>query len=163
MTVSFETNHNFFMKIALKEASSAGHKGEIPIGAVIVQGATILSQSGNSKEQDNNPMGHAEMLAIRSASRKLHSWRLNNCTLYTSLEPCLMCMGAIIQARIPHLIYACPDPKGGFSSFYSMNKHTTPLNKIKIESGPCAQESSLLLQTFFKNLRQKPSQKNFSL
>ena len=157
--MSFEKEQDFFMGLALNSARLAGLRGEVPVGAVIVQGSKVLSQSGNSRERNKNPLGHAEMLCIRAASHKLRSWRLDNCKLYASLEPCLMCMGAVIQARIPHLIYGCPDPKGGFSSFYGINKRGAALSKIKIESGLRARESALLLQRFFKNLRQKACKK----
>ena len=155
--------HDAFMRAALDEARSAGQRGEIPVGAAVAQGEKILSRKGNSREQSHNPLGHAEMLAIQEAARKLGSWRLNNCALYTSLEPCLMCMGAVIQARIPLLVYACPDPKGGFSSFYGLKASRAPLDKIQIESGLRAEESAQLLQTFFKTLRKKQALKKQAL
>ena len=146
-------NHDFFMNLALKEAKKAFQINEVPVGAVIVQGEKILSQTHNLREKENNPLGHAELLAIKKASKKLASWRMEDCRIYVSLEPCLMCIGAIIQARISQLIYACPDPKGGFSSYYGLDKNKSWRHKIKIISGIYSNESSLLLKKFFNKLR----------
>ena len=101
-------NHDFFMNVALEEAQKAFRIAEVPVGAVIVKENKLLSRSHNLREKDKNPLGHAEILAIREASRKLNSWRLEDCQIYVSLEPCLMCIGAIIQARISHLILCLP-------------------------------------------------------
>lgn len=144
---------DFFMNLVLKEAQKAFQREEVPVGAVVVKKDKLLSQCHNLRETDNNPLGHAELLAIKSASEKLNSWRLEDCQLYVSLEPCLMCMGAIIQSRISELIYACPDPKGGFSSHYGLDKHSSWTHKIKIRSGVGFKESSQLLKQFFKELR----------
>ena len=111
--MEYSKNHKF-MNLALEEAQKAFHIAEIPVGAVIAKGDELLSRTHNLREKDENPLGHAELLAIKEASKKLNSWRLKDCRLYVSLEPCLMCIGAIVQARISHLIYACPDSKGGF-------------------------------------------------
>ena len=145
--------HDFFMSLALQSAKKAFKKNEVPVGAVLVKGAKIISQAHNLRESGNNPVGHAEILAIKKASQKLQSWRLENCRLYVNLEPCLMCIGAIIQARISELIYACCDPKMGFSSYYQLDKQSLWRHKIKIQSGWRSKESSLLLKEFFKQLR----------
>ena len=145
--------HDFFMKLALESAKKAFKKEEAPIGAILVKNKTIISKAYNLRESENDPVGHAEILAIKKASQKLQSWRLENCQLYVSLEPCLMCIGAIIQARISELIYACPDLKMGFSSYYQLDKQSYWKHKIKINSGICSKESSLLLKKFFKQLR----------
>lgn len=162
MLLSEENQHKFFMEQALKQAQKAFQLKEVPVGAVIVRGDKKLSQAHNTRESQQDPLGHAELLAIRKASQKLGSWRLEGCKIYVSLEPCLMCMGAILQARISQLIYACPEPKAGFSSYYDLNslnssEQTAPppwTKKINIRSGVRAEESSLLLKKFFKNLRQ---------
>ena len=146
-------NHDFFMNVALEEAQKAFRIAEVPVGAVIVKENKLLSRSHNLREKDKNPLGHAEILAIREASRKLNSWRLEDCQIYVSLEPCLMCIGAIIQARISHLIYACPDPKRGFSSYYKLTQNTKWKHKLSITSQVTSKESSLLLKKFFKGLR----------
>ena len=145
--------HDFFMSFALKEAKKAFQLKEVPVGAIVVKEEKILSKAFNLRESKQNPLGHAELLAINKASIKLDSWRLEDCKLYVSLEPCLMCIGAILQARLSHLIYACPDPKGGFSSFYHLDKNYQWKHKMKITSGVLAQESSFLLKDFFKKLR----------
>ena len=119
----------------------------------LFKGKKILSQSHNLREKDNNALGHAELLAIKEASKKLASWRMEDCRIYVSLEPCLMCIGAIIQARISQLIYACSDPKRGFSSYYGLDRHSSWKHKIKIISGIYSHESSLLLKKFFNKLR----------
>ena len=146
-------NHDFFMDLALEEAQKAFQIAEVPVGAVIVKENKLLSRSHNLREKDKNPLGHAELLAIKEASKKLNSWRLEDCQLYVSLEPCLMCIGAIIQARISHLIYACPDSKRGFSSYYKLTQNKEWRHKLDITSQVGSKESSLLLKKFFKGLR----------
>ena len=141
------------MSFAIKEAEKTFQLKEIPVGAIVVKEEKILSKAFNLRESKQNPLGHAELLAINKASKRLNSWRLETCKLYVSLEPCLMCIGAILQARLSHLIYACPDPKGGFSSFYHLDKNPQWKHKMKITSGILAQESSFLLKDFFKKLR----------
>ena len=150
---SSNKTHDFFMNLALKSAKRAFKKAEVPVGAVLVKNRLVISQAHNLRESKKNPIGHAEILAIKKASKKLNSWRLEDCQLYVSLEPCLMCIGAILQARISELIYACPDPKAGFSSYYHLDKQTFWKHKLKISSGFCSKESSLLLKHFFKQLR----------
>ena len=144
---------DFFMSLALKKAQKAFQMEEVPVGAVVARGDKLLSQCHNLRETTHNPIGHAELLAIKSASEKLNSWRLEDCRLYVSLEPCLMCIGAIIQSRISELIYSCPDSKEGFSSYYGLDKHNSWTHKIKIRSGIGSDESSQLLKKFFKELR----------
>ena len=138
---------HFFMNLALEEAKKAYQKNEVPVGAVLSRGDKLLCRAHNLREKHQNLLGHAELLVLKKAGQKLKSWRLEDCRLYVSLEPCLMCMGAIIQSRIPYLMYACPDPKGGFSSRYALNKGWT--HKIKIKTGIGSKESSLLLKSFF--------------
>ncbi|MBC6415133.1 MAG: nucleoside deaminase [Bdellovibrionales bacterium] len=148
-------NHNFFMKKALEQAKKAFKQKEVPVGAIIVKNNRIISQAFNLREKQNSPIGHAEILAIDQASQKLNSWRLENCSIYVSLEPCLMCLGAILQARISKLIYASSDIKTGFSSYYQLDKEKTVKNKLKITSSIYEDESSKLLKLFFKKLRQE--------
>ena len=144
----------FFMEKALEEAQKAFQQREVPVGAVVVQENQILSKASNSREKNNNPCGHAEILALTQASQKLQSWRLESCSLYVSLEPCLMCIGAILQARISSLVYACPDLKTGFSSYYGLDKQKTWKHKnLVIHQGLLEKESSKLLKDFFKQLR----------
>ncbi|HAC65542.1 MAG TPA: tRNA-specific adenosine deaminase [Cyanothece sp. UBA12306] len=106
--------HRHWMEKALKQAKIAGDSGEVPVGAIIVDSkGNLLAESGNRKETDQDPTAHAEILAIRSASKILQNWHLNDCTLYVTLEPCPMCTGAIIQSRLGLLVYGCDDPKSG--------------------------------------------------
>src|SRR5574337_537884 len=101
------------MKEALRQARAALKKGEVPVGAVIAHKGAVVSRGYNRKEADKDPSAHAEMIAIRRAAKKLKTWRLSDSTLYVTLEPCAMCMGAIIQARIPRLVFGTFDPKAG--------------------------------------------------
>lgn len=143
---SIEANHLFFMSKALQLAKQAFQQGEVPVGAVIVQKGMILTGAFNQREQTNNPLAHAELEVLREASQKLKSWRLVDCSLYVTLEPCLMCCGAILQARIPQLIYGCRDRKRG-----GIQKIDT--GTLQITESVREKECSDLLKLFFKNLR----------
>ena len=137
-------------------AEKAGERGEIPVGAVLVCRQTIISRGFNQKEKLQNPTRHAEIIALEAASLKLKSWRLNECRLYVSLEPCLMCAGALIQARIQRLIYAAPDPKAGaVDSLYQTLKDPRLNHRIKTTSGILEKQSSELLKAFFQKRRAK--------
>ena len=142
------------MTRAITEARKAEAKDEVPIGCVIVSAGRIIARGHNLRETCQDPAAHAELIAIRKAARKLGSWRLLNCTLYVTLEPCTMCMGAIILARIPTLVFGCYDPKGGAAgSLYDLSadprlNHTVALVPQIMES-----ECSGLLSSFFAGLR----------
>lgn len=142
------------MTRAITEARKAEAKDEVPIGCVIVSAGRIIARGHNLRETSQDPAAHAELIAIRKAARKLGSWRLLNCTLYVTLEPCTMCMGAIILARIPTLVFGCYDPKGGAAgSLYDLSadprlNHTVALVPQIMES-----ECSSLLSSFFAGLR----------
>ena len=146
-------NHLYFLEEALKEAEKAFFFGEVPIGAIIVKDNEIISRAFNRKEFLQDPTAHAEILAIREAALKLNSWRLNDCVLYSTVEPCVMCCGAIIQARIKTVVYGVPDRKfGGVESLYSIledkrNNHRPEVIRLNF---PPAEE---LLKKFFKILR----------
>ena len=149
-------HHLFFMDKALSLAKQAQEEGEVPVGALIVFQGEIIAGSFNSREQEQNPLGHAELMVIKQASEKLGSWRLSECSLYVTLEPCLMCVGAILQARIKHLIYGCKDPKGGcVSSLYRLMEDPRFYHKIQVTGQIRKKECSEILKTFFKNLRRK--------
>ena len=105
--------HDHFMRIALEEAHKALEENEVPIGAVIVYDGRVIARAHNQREQLHDPTAHAEMIAITQAAQSRQSWRLDGCTLYATLEPCPMCAGAIVQARIPMVVYAASDPKAG--------------------------------------------------
>jgi tRNA(adenine34) deaminase len=105
--------HEHFMRLALEEAQAAYDEDEVPIGAIIVHGDRVIASAHNQREQLNDPTAHAEMIAITQAAEALRCWRLEGCTLYVTLEPCPMCAGAIVQARIPLVVYGAADPKAG--------------------------------------------------
>ncbi|MGH8546818.1 MAG: nucleoside deaminase, partial [Gammaproteobacteria bacterium] len=108
-----ETHDVEYMKLALSAAREGARRGEVPVGAVIVAAGEIIGTGYNCREERQNPLGHAEIIAIEEASRRARSWRLESCDIYVTLEPCLMCTGAILQARMRRLVFACPDPKAG--------------------------------------------------
>ena len=143
-----------WMKIALKEAELAFKKNEVPVGAVIVKNDQLLSSAHNLKEKNQDLTQHAEILAIQKACKKEKSWRLTDTTLYVTLEPCIMCAGAIINARISHVVFAAKDPKAGaVVSLYSLLSDSRLNHKTSFEEGVLKQESTELLDKFFKNLR----------
>ena len=139
-----------FMQLALGEAQASADAGEIPIGAVLVQDDKVIARSGNRTIRDNDPTAHAEIVAIREAAGLLGNYRLADTTLYVTLEPCAMCAGAIIQARIPRLVYAADDPKGGaFRSCFEILTSAKLNHRVQVVPGVLASESAFLLQTFF--------------
>jgi tRNA(adenine34) deaminase len=144
----------YFMRIALAEAQASAEAGEVPIGAVIVQKETILAQAGNRTIRDNDPTAHAEIVVIRESARHLGNYRLADTTLYITLEPCAMCAGAVIQARIPRLVYAADDPKGGaFRSCFGVLTSTKLNHRVEVIAGVLAQDSAAMLQSFFSSRR----------
>jgi tRNA(adenine34) deaminase len=144
----------FFMRAALDEAARATAIGEVPIAAVIVRNGAILAQSHNYRETWQDPTAHAEMIVIREAARTLRSWRLTDTTLYVTLEPCAMCLGAVILARIPRVVFGARDPKAGACGSVLDFAHEPRLNhRIEIISGLLEEESQTLLQQFFRQLR----------
>lgn len=149
------------MREALAEAVKAEGMGEVPIGAVIVHDGQIIGRGHNLRETSNDPTTHAEMVAIRQAAEKIGHWRLLDCTLYVTLEPCVMCMGAIILARIPQLVYACRDPRAGaVGSIYDFSEDERFNHNVQVTEGVLAQECSEMLSRFFRELRAgKKSQK----
>lgn len=144
-------NDIYYMNLALKEAKKAIKYGDIPIGCVIVMNNKVISKAYNKKEFNNNPIKHAEIIAIEKASKKLNTWHLDNCTLYTTMEPCLMCAGAILQSRISRIVYGLPN--NNFGEVTSNNKIFKNNKKIKIIGCICEDESKSLVQNFFKNIR----------
>ena len=145
-----ESNQNIdkWIKHALKLAEKAKNLDEVPVGAVIVRENQIISSAFNMKEQNQISSHHAEILAIESACKKLGTWRLTNCQMYVSLEPCLMCAGAIIQARISEVFFSAYDPKGGaLGSLYQVHKDKRLNHQFNSTGGICSEESSKLLKT----------------
>ena len=146
----------YFMRRALAEAQKAYDKGEVPVGCVIVQDGKILARGHNLREEKQNALLHAEAAAIQKASRKLKSWRLCGCTLYVTLEPCPMCAGAIINARVDRVVYGAPDPKAGCAGSVT-DLFALPFNhRPQITAGVLSEECGEILRRFFKALRKRP-------
>lgn len=149
-----EKTTSHWMNLALQEAHKAKAKGEVPVGAIIVKNGKVIARGFNLRESKNNPILHAELIAIQKASQKLKSWRLTECDLFITLEPCLMCAGAIIQARLRNVYIATEDPKAGACfSLYQVFEDKRLNHQPKWEKGILREESSILLKTFFKELR----------
>ena len=149
------TDHLWLMDEAIKEAHKAYREDEVPIGAVVVDSeGVIISRAHNQKEKVFNPCGHAEILAITEAAKKLNNWRLLNCSLYVTLEPCPMCLSALVQARIGHLYFGAYDAKGGALSLnYNFYKDQKLNHSFPVLGGLRHFECSKLLSTFFKEKR----------
>ncbi len=148
----------FWMTEALKEARLAASKGEVPVGAVVVQGKRVLGRGHNSPLSFCDPTAHAEVLALRAAARTLGNYRLLQAVLYSTLEPCLMCMGALLHARVERLVFGCNDPRGGAAgSLYNLAEDKRLNHRIEVRGGVCEAECRSLLQDFFraKRLREK--------
>lgn len=149
------------MAAAMEEARSAAALGEVPIGAVMVHGGRIIGRGHNLRESSNDPTTHAEMIAIREAAATLSSWRLLDCTIYVTLEPCVMCMGAIILARIPRLVYACRDPRAGAAgSIYDFSRDERFNHRVEVVEGVLSEECSEMLSGFFRELRAQKKQQS---
>jgi tRNA(adenine34) deaminase len=139
-----------FMQAAIEEARAAAAAGEVPIGALVVHDGRILASSGNRTIRDCDPTAHAEIIAIREAAHVLNNYRMAGATLYVTLEPCSMCAGAIIQARIPRLVYGADDPKGGaVRSCFEILTNATLNHQVEAIPGVLATECASILQTFF--------------
>ncbi len=147
-----------YMSLALAEAQRAGAIGEVPIGAVVVCEGALVASGHNRREIDHDPAGHAEFLAIRSASAALERWRLSDCTVYVTLEPCPMCAGLMHQARIARCVFAAADPKAGaLGTLYDLSSDERLNHRFEVTSGVLADESATLLQAFFRQLREERS------
>jgi tRNA(adenine34) deaminase len=144
------------MKAALNEAKKGYKKEEVPVGAVVVVDGKIVSRAHNLRESLIDPTAHAEILAIQRAAKKLGGWRLNRATLYTTLEPCPMCAGAIVHSRVSELVYGADDPKAGACGSIMNVVSSGHLNhRVRVISGVLKKESSEILQKFFKKLRSR--------
>lgn len=143
-----------FMQEALAEARAAAAVGEVPIGAVLVQDGKILARSGNRTIRDCDPTSHAEIIVLRKAARLLDNYRLADTTLYVTIEPCSMCAGAIIQARVPRLVYGADDPKGGaVHSCFEILSHPRLNHQVEVTSGVLAADCAAVIQSFFAERR----------
>jgi tRNA(adenine34) deaminase len=138
------------MEQALEEARVSAAAGEVPIGALLVHEGQIIARSGNRTIRDCDPTAHAEMVVLREGSRKLGNYRLAGTTLYVTVEPCSMCAGGMIQARVPRLVYGCDDPKGGaVRSCFEMLNHPRLNHRVEVTAGILANECAAILQSFF--------------
>lgn len=147
-------DHDFWMRMALEQASEAARLGEVPVGAVAVYREEVIGAGYNRKESDGDPTAHAEMIAMRKAAAFLNNWRLIDVTLYCTLEPCPMCAGAMIQARLSRLVYGAPDTRfGADGSVVDVLSEPAFNHRVMVERGVLAEESGELLQQFFRRLR----------
>lgn len=150
--------HHRWMREAIEEARKAEALGEVPIGAVIVRDGQVIGRGHNLRETELDPTAHAEMVAIKQASAHLEAWRLLDCTLYVTLEPCPMCAGALVQARVPRVVYGTTDPKAGCAGTL-MNLLQEPRfnHEAEVIGDVMQEECAELLKAFFRNLRRKKS------
>ena len=142
------------MRIALEEATHAASLGEVPVGAVMLFNGSVVSRAGNRREASSDPLGHAETTVIREAASKLNTWKLVECTLVVTLEPCIMCAGAILQSRIPRLVFGAIDPEAGaVGSVYNVLDDPRLNHRVAVTSGILRSECSNLLTNFFADRR----------
>ena len=143
-----------FMKQAIKQAKKAYAIGEVPIGCVIVHDGKVIGRGYNRRTIDRNTLAHAELMAIRKASKKMNDWRLEECTMYVTLEPCQMCSGAIVQSRMTKVVIGCMNPKAGCAgSVLNLLQMEEFNHQVELETGVLEEECSQMMKTFFKELR----------
>ncbi len=146
--------HEYYMHLAMQQAQAAMNEDEVPVGAVIVAQGQVIAEGRNQREQLRDPTAHAEMIAITQAAAALGSWRLEGCTLYVTLEPCPMCAGAIVQARIPTVVFGAFDPKAGAAgSLYDLLTDTRLNHRCEVVAGFQAEPCGQLLSEFFRRQR----------
>lgn len=150
----FSERDRELMALAIAEAERAGELGDVPIGAVIASEGHAISFAGNERERRNDPTAHAEMIVMRAAAARMGGWRLPATTLYVTLEPCAMCAGAIVLARVPRVVFATPDPKAGaVGSVFDILADERMNHRPKVDSGLMAEESAQILRNFFGERR----------
>lgn len=146
--------HIKYMKMAISQAKKAAGNKDVPIGCVIVHNDTVIARGYNRRNMDKTTLAHAEIMAIKKASKKLNDWRLEDCTMYVTLEPCQMCAGAIVQARIPEVVIGCMNPKAGCAGSIINILDIPEFNhQVKVTRGVLEEECSLMLKDFFRWLR----------
>ncbi len=154
ISLAMEANDDRMMRIALGMAKAAALRGEVPVGAVLARDDEVIARASNRRERGRDATAHAEILAIRAACRRLSSWRLSGLTLYATLEPCPMCAGALVQARIARLVYGAPDPKAGAAgTLYDIPRDGRLNHRLEVAGGVLAEASSALLRDFFRDRR----------
>ena len=147
------------MDLALGEARSAGEEGDVPVGAVVVAGGKVVAAAGNRREATGDPTAHAEVIALRAAAVALGTWRLSDATLYVTLEPCPMCAGALVAARVARLVFACADPKAGAcGSLYNLCVDPRLNHELEVVAGVRREEASQLLSGWFAERRARPAE-----
>ena len=152
--MSVSENDIYFMRLALEEAEAAFDADEVPVGAVIVQSDTVIARTHNRRESSNDPTEHAELLALRVAAQKVQRWRLSEATLYVTKEPCIMCAGAMVNARLGRLVYGCRDEKGGaVDSLYKLLSDKRLNHQVEVVSGILGDECAEILKRFFQERR----------
>lgn len=157
------SNDEYYMKLAIEEAKKAQKLTEVPIGAIIVKNNEVIARAHNLRETAQLPTAHAEHIAIERASKIVGSWRLEDCTLYVTLEPCVMCAGAIVMSRIPRVVYGATDPKGGCSgSLMNLLEEPRFNHRATVVGGVLEKECGDLLRQFFRDLRTKKPKANKS-
>lgn len=150
------TTDEKYMKQAIRLAEKAMDLGEVPIGCIIVYDGKVIGRGYNRRNTDKNTLAHAEITAINKASKKIGDWRLEDCTLYVTLEPCQMCAGAIVQSRIPKVVYGCDNPKAGCAgSILNILNHPAFNHQVDTTKGVLEEECSLILKEFFASLRKR--------
>ena len=151
---SNRVDHEFYMAMALAQAQEALAVDEVPVGAIIVREGAVIAAAHNGREQLRDPTAHAEMIAITQAAAAIGSWRLSNCTLYVTLEPCPMCAGAIQQSRLSRIVYGADDPKSGaVKSLFQLLTDNRLNHQVEVESGVMAEQCGQMLTDFFKQKR----------
>ncbi len=154
------TTDEKFMKEAIKQAKKAYAIGEVPIGCVIVYDGKIIGRGYNRRTIDKNTLAHAELMAIRKASKKMDDWRLEECTMYVTLEPCQMCSGAIVQSRMTRVVVGCMNPKAGCAgSILNLLQMEEFNHQVELEIGVLEEECSQMMKSFFKELREAKKKK----
>ena len=142
------------MRLALEEARAAGAEGDVPVGAVVVRGDEVVGRASNAREREQDPTAHAEILTLRQAARAIGNWHLEGCTLYVTLEPCAMCAGAIVLARVDRLVLGASDPKAGFAGSLGDIVRDGRLNhEVEVTVGVLAEECGEVLRAFFAERR----------
>jgi tRNA(adenine34) deaminase len=143
-----------YMRLALEEARSAAAAGEVPVGAVLVREGKVIARAGNRTIRDCDPTSHAEIVALREAAGTLRNYRLAGTTMYVTIEPCSMCAGAVVQARVPRVVYGCDDPKGGaVRSCFEIFSHPRLNHQVEVTAGVLADECADVIQSFFAERR----------
>lgn len=151
----------YYMQLAIEEAKKAAERGEIPIGAVLVANGEVISAAHNMRETWHDATAHAEMITIIEACAVLERWRLNDATLYVTLEPCPMCAGAIVNSRLKRLVYGCPDFKAGAAeSIFNIVSNTNLNHAVEVTSGVCEEECAAVLKDFLKSAVRKTNSRN---